>query len=57
MKSNFLLVLLENIQLIPQLLRCLHGDSKKQENVVHPRYYALCLVSVKSKLTQITDLL
>ena len=46
-QPDLLLVLLEDIQLVPQLLSCLKGDSDQQEDVIDPEDHKLGLVSAK----------
>jgi len=47
LQSYFLFVLLENVQLVPQLLRSLQGHGQKQEDIIHPGNHTVCLVPVK----------
>jgi hypothetical protein len=46
-QPDLLLVLLQDIQLVPQLMSCLQGDGEQQEDVIDPEDHTLGLVSVK----------
>ena len=40
------LVLLEDVQLVPQPLGCLQGNGEQQKNVIDPGHHTLGLVTV-----------
>ena len=50
-QSDFLLVLLEDLQLVLQLLGSLETDGEEQEDIVDPGDHTLSLVSVKPFIT------
>ena len=53
-EPDLLLVLLEDVQLVPELLGGLQGHGEQQQHIIDPGDHTLRLVSVKPEQTLVT---